>query len=420
MGERQLRMPSLRPKPSPSKKSQEAAEARASVKTESSPNVPRCLQAAPAFGEQSRDFDEFAISLHQPEDCMNEGFAVLGSSVDTEICSGHASPSNTDGGFEEEEMMMSFFSRSSSDLEGGIGGFEVASPSMIGSEASADLVENMALDGARPLSASNEVDNGDGWKKWTPQAQLQLPQQALPVNPAEPRANGNAALQQHSLSVVTPMVTANPIVPLHLASVPATSLVPSQVQDNTSSCIQQSISLIQQSLSSSGSQSTGVFTPSKRPRSPCGSGSEEGTQTPTEDYVPPVVVDRNWHVEGAHSYKRSKAHKGRGIEQDYICGYCRRRKTSASACADGRVRIRCECGGQHADNKPRMHATWSPVTPNTAPKPVKREPKPKVPKASKRNQAAVLNTMVPTIAQQRTWVFVDVYPSEARGNPVYC
>ena len=387
-----------------------------------------CVAAATTtFGDQSREFDEFAISLHQSEDCMNEGFTVLGSSVDTEICSGQASPSNASGVIEEEEMMMSFFSRSSSDLEGEIGGFEVASPSLIGSEASADLVESMELDRPKLLSASTEVNNSAGWKKWTPQTPLQFPQQAPPlnpstngnVNPAEPSVNRNVALQQQSQSMVTPMVTANMIVPLHLASVPATDHVPSQ--DNTSSCIQQSISLIQQSLSSSGSQSTGVFTPSKRSRSPSRSGSEEGTRTPTEDYVlPVVVVNRNWHVEGAQSYKRSKAHKGRGIEQDYICGYCRRRKTSASACADGRVRIRCECGGQHADNKPRMHATWSPVTPNTAPKPVKREPKLKVPKASKRNQAAVLNTMVPTIAQQRTWVFVDVHPSEARGNPVYC
>ena len=58
--------------------------------------------------------------------------------------------------------------------------------------------------------------------------------------------------------------------------------------------------------------------------------------------------------------KRTKANapSGRGLEQIYICGYCDRRKTSTSRCADGRVRIRCQCGGQHKDGKPRMHATW--------------------------------------------------------------
>lgn len=59
--------------------------------------------------------------------------------------------------------------------------------------------------------------------------------------------------------------------------------------------------------------------------------------------------------------KRTKSSNpsGRGVEQVYICGYCSRRKTSTSRCADGRVRIRCQCGGQHKDNKPRMHATWT-------------------------------------------------------------
>eukprot|EP00656_Telonema_subtile_P032740 TRINITY_DN3599_c0_g1_i2.p1 TRINITY_DN3599_c0_g1~~TRINITY_DN3599_c0_g1_i2.p1 ORF type:complete len:376 (+),score=36.67 TRINITY_DN3599_c0_g1_i2:15-1142(+) len=59
-----------------------------------------------------------------------------------------------------------------------------------------------------------------------------------------------------------------------------------------------------------------------------------------------------------HVYQRSKAHKGRGEEREFLCGHCQRRKTSSSLCSDGRVRIRCECGGQHQDGVPRMHATW--------------------------------------------------------------
>merc|ERR1711934_351127 len=50
----------------------------------------------------------------------------------------------------------------------------------------------------------------------------------------------------------------------------------------------------------------------------------------------------------------------------YRCGYCGTIKKSSSQCADGRVRIRCECGGQHQDNHLRMHATWIPV-PDAAP-----------------------------------------------------
>lgn len=45
----------------------------------------------------------------------------------------------------------------------------------------------------------------------------------------------------------------------------------------------------------------------------------------------------------------------------YQCGYCQSIKTSSSAGADGRVRIRCECGGKHQDGKSRMHANWNPV-----------------------------------------------------------
>eukprot|EP00656_Telonema_subtile_P041897 TRINITY_DN4722_c0_g1_i2.p1 TRINITY_DN4722_c0_g1~~TRINITY_DN4722_c0_g1_i2.p1 ORF type:complete len:326 (-),score=73.53 TRINITY_DN4722_c0_g1_i2:284-1261(-) len=49
----------------------------------------------------------------------------------------------------------------------------------------------------------------------------------------------------------------------------------------------------------------------------------------------------------------------------YQCGYCRSVKSSSSAGADGRVRIRCECGGKHKDGKARMHANWNLVKAST-------------------------------------------------------
>ena len=63
-----------------------------------------------------------------------------------------------------------------------------------------------------------------------------------------------------------------------------------------------------------------------------------------------------------HDYRPSKAHKALGIPQDYICGYCGIHRTSASACSDGRIRIRCDCGGVRQDKVPRMHAHWKPLS----------------------------------------------------------
>jgi len=45
----------------------------------------------------------------------------------------------------------------------------------------------------------------------------------------------------------------------------------------------------------------------------------------------------------------------------YSCGYCGQVKVSASAGINGRVRIRCDCGGKNRDNIPRMHAMWDMV-----------------------------------------------------------
>jgi len=44
----------------------------------------------------------------------------------------------------------------------------------------------------------------------------------------------------------------------------------------------------------------------------------------------------------------------------YQCGYCGARKVSESTGGDGRVRIRCLCGGKYRDGKARMHAKWIP------------------------------------------------------------
>jgi hypothetical protein len=45
---------------------------------------------------------------------------------------------------------------------------------------------------------------------------------------------------------------------------------------------------------------------------------------------------------------------------EFECGYCGGLKVSGSNGTDGRIRVRCECGGRHRDNKPRMHAKWIP------------------------------------------------------------
>ena len=43
---------------------------------------------------------------------------------------------------------------------------------------------------------------------------------------------------------------------------------------------------------------------------------------------------------------------------NFQCSYCHGIKLSMSSGADGRVRIRCKCGGKHRDGRPRMHAKW--------------------------------------------------------------
>jgi len=43
----------------------------------------------------------------------------------------------------------------------------------------------------------------------------------------------------------------------------------------------------------------------------------------------------------------------------YSCVYCGQIKVSASTGQDGRIRIRCECGGKRRDNSSRVHAMWN-------------------------------------------------------------
>eukprot|EP00656_Telonema_subtile_P039478 TRINITY_DN44584_c0_g1_i1.p1 TRINITY_DN44584_c0_g1~~TRINITY_DN44584_c0_g1_i1.p1 ORF type:complete len:444 (-),score=37.20 TRINITY_DN44584_c0_g1_i1:280-1611(-) len=147
-----------------------------------------------------------------------------------------------------------------------------------------------------------------------------------------------------------------------------------------------------------------VNEPSKRSRSPTSSApmvlSEESSKSTSLSENSGSLS----RVDQPHNYKRAKAHKGRGIETQYRCGYCGRIKTSTSSCSDGRVRIRCECGGQHQDQKSRMHATWTPVSVNNA----------------GANQTSPVAPVDPST--QRTWCQVPVKPSAPRphrtvGNP---
>ena len=99
---------------------------------------------------------------------------------------------------------------------------------------------------------------------------------------------------------------------------------------------------------------------SKRSRSP--------TLQPVQVHLQPaaseLVFSENLMAPPAMTWQASKRTKSSvqricGLEQVYICGYCDQRKTSTARCADGRVRIRCKCGGQHKDGQNRMHATWT-------------------------------------------------------------
>jgi len=68
-----------------------------------------------------------------------------------------------------------------------------------------------------------------------------------------------------------------------------------------------------------------------------------------------------WTDEAAKGLKREQPAHGDVVCLQYLeyqCGYCKVNKVSTSTGGDGRVRIRCECGGKHQDGQPRMHAKW--------------------------------------------------------------
>ena len=129
--------------------------------------------------------------------------------------------------------------------------------------------------------------------------------------------------------------------------------------------------------------------------------------------------------ESTPTYHRAKAHKGRGCEQDYICSYCKKVKTSTSAGSDGRVRIRCECGGQRMDGKSRLHAAWVAVDAHL--KPIPSAPRPA---AVKKSKPALVNTgafvFVDETMQHRQMnsppvVAWELVPQDtATGYPVMC
>lgn len=47
----------------------------------------------------------------------------------------------------------------------------------------------------------------------------------------------------------------------------------------------------------------------------------------------------------------------------FRCNYCGKLKQSSCKPSDGRVRIRCMCGGKHKDGESRLHTHWSEVPP---------------------------------------------------------
>jgi len=160
----------------------------------------------------------------------------------------------------------------------------------------------------------------------------------------------------------------------------------------------------------------------------------DALRTPADHASSMTVKSSRWKRkteddEGSHNYQRAKAHKGRGSEQDYICSYCKKVKTSTSAGSDGRVRIRCECGGQRMDGKSRLHAAWVPVDPSKKPvrvTPPARPPGYKtIPATFKQNHTGGIVFVDETIQMKRSgsppivmWQLVP--QSMATGYPVSC
>ena len=77
-----------------------------------------------------------------------------------------------------------------------------------------------------------------------------------------------------------------------------------------------------------------------------------------------LAADNDSDDEATYRKKRGRIESRKHVEEcsnaqvAYKCGYCSEVRISSSNCTDGRVRIRCSCGGKHQDQKPRMHAKW--------------------------------------------------------------
>merc|ERR1711988_1927013 len=152
--------------------------------------------------------------------------------------------------------------------------------------------------------------------------------------------------------------------------------------------------------------------PAKRKRGGPSSSCEQESECSAAECSAESAALVSWHPTG----QPSKRPRPQRAEQDYVCGYCGKVKTSASACSDGRVRIRCECGGQRRDGKPRMHATWSAVgspagkAPATA-KVSSAELQGHSGRSSRQKSAGPVSHVTPASAiaavPQRKWVFID-------------
>eukprot|EP00656_Telonema_subtile_P041657 TRINITY_DN468_c0_g1_i2.p2 TRINITY_DN468_c0_g1~~TRINITY_DN468_c0_g1_i2.p2 ORF type:complete len:216 (+),score=43.41 TRINITY_DN468_c0_g1_i2:105-752(+) len=84
---------------------------------------------------------------------------------------------------------------------------------------------------------------------------------------------------------------------------------------------------------------------------------------PTDDRPGPPAMDTRLHQLGQSMQQSPDLVRLR----KYMCGYCNTVRVSASIGNTGRIRIRCDCGGKHHDNVPRMHGRWTPTEeePNT-------------------------------------------------------
>ena len=101
--------------------------------------------------------------------------------------------------------------------------------------------------------------------------------------------------------------------------------------------------------------------PAKRKRSATNSHKQSFRRRAAAQPAPKAVPSSR-QLAPSHSGRPSKRQAHESSDNShcvYICDYCQRHKLSASSGQDGRVRIRCVCGGKHGDNTPRMHAKWT-------------------------------------------------------------